>query len=346
MKKIYVLASLALTVNAFAQSPTITSTNLPHVGYTFNDRNDSTTAQMASFTLTPGSGSAQTWNYASAFVTTYTTSSAYVAASSLAGASSFLGSNLGINASTGTVTASVFFTTSSSGIVMNGFYEPGITIVYTPFSEALPTPFTCGNSSVTTYSYTFVSGTYQSKRHATRTITADAYGSLTTPAGTYPSTLRVKSYEKGLDSAFISGTFYSVTKDSSLSYSWFQNSPSLILMSINRDGANTKTTSASYLSSFVNDIENHTTPFAAMSLFPNPASDATGLSYVNKNATHVTIELFDLNGRFIAILANENQPVGKQTLAIDTKALQLNAGLYFVRISSPNGSETVKLSVN
>jgi hypothetical protein len=56
--------------------------------------------------------------------------------------------------------------------------------------------------------------------------------------------------------------------------------------------------------------------------------------------------LFDLNGRFIANLANENQSAGKQTLPIDTKALGLNAGLYVVRIGSLTGYKTVKLSVN
>ncbi|HEX7414672.1 MAG TPA: T9SS type A sorting domain-containing protein [Bacteroidia bacterium] len=346
MKKIYVIASLALTISAFAQSPTITSAILPLAGTTYNQLNDSTTAQMASFSVTPGSGSAQVWNYAADFITTYSSSSTYVAASGLAGATNFPSANLGVSTGTGTTTANLFYTASSSGMVVNGYYSSSLTLTWTPFMEVIPTPFTCGNISNTTYSYTFVSGTYTQRRHATRTITADAYGSLTIPTGTHPSTLRVKTYEHGMDSAFISGTFYSVTKDSSINYDWYESSSPFLVMTISMNGAGNKTTSAAYVSSVTTDIQNHTTPFAGMSLFPNPTTDAVSLSYENTAATHVTIQLFDISGRFISTIADENQPAGKQTLPIDTKALGLNTGLYFVRISSLTGSETVKLSVN
>lgn len=354
MKKVYLIASLALTVNAFAQSPTITSAILPLAGTTYNQLTDSTTAQMTSFTVTPGSGSAQVWNYAADFITTYPSSSTYVAASGLAGASNFPTANLGISTGTGTTTANLFYTASSSGMVVNGYYSSSFQLTWSPFMEVIPTPFTCGNVSNTTYSYTYggVSGTYTytSVRHATRTITGDAYGSLTTPIGIYPSTLRVKTYEVGIDSNFGGVTlplaFTSASRDSSINYDWYESSSPFLVMTISMNGAGNKTTSAAYVSSVTMDIQNHTTPFAGMSLFPNPATDAVSLSYENTAATHVTIQLFDISGRFISTIADENQVAGKQTLPINTKALGLNAGLYFVRISSLNGSETVKLNIN
>ncbi|MHB8261225.1 MAG: T9SS type A sorting domain-containing protein [Bacteroidia bacterium] len=345
MKKIYVIASLALTVSALAQSPTITSADLPVVGTTVNENNDSTTAQMTSFTVTAGSSSAQTWNYAPAFVTTYSSATAYVAPSTLVGASNFPSANLGVNATTGTTTASEFLTTSTSGMVLTGYYTSMYTVKWAPYMELIPTPFTYSNSSVTTYSYSFLYTTYTIKRHATHTITADAFGSLTTPAGTYPSTLRVKSYESGMDSIFSGSTFLQTSKDSSYVYQWLQTGSPHQLMTINMKGTGVAT-SASYVTSVTTGIDNHTSPFAELSLFPNPTADAASLSYENNTATHVTIQLFDISGRFISTIADENQSAGKQTLPINTKALGLNAGLYFVRISSLTGSETVKLSVN
>ena len=112
------------------------------------------------------------------------------------------------------------------------------------------------------------------------------------------------------------------------------------------NGTGTAVTSANYTSSYTTGMETHYIPFANLSVYPNPAIANTNLSYENKNATHITIQLFDISGKLITTLANENQTAGIQTLPIDTKALQLNAGLYFVRISSPNGSETMKLSIN
>ena len=360
MKKNYVLlfasCLFAFTVNtASAQSPTITSANLPHVGSTYNQVNDSNHIDKPTFTVTAGSGTAQTWNYASKFVTTYTSSSTFVTPSSLTGSSSFPGSNLAESTGTGTATTNVFFTSSASGLVLNGAYvtSSSLSVVYVPNAMEIPTPFTYPNTSTTTYSYAIsgAAGTYSytQRQHSTRTITADAFGSLTTPAGTYPNTLRLKSVEVDVDSSFGGVTmplaFTSASTATTTTYNWFESSSPFLLMTISMNGTGA-VTSAAYTQSAASGIESHTSPFETLSLYPNPAVDAASLSYENKNAMHVTIEMYDISGRFIATLANENQTAGKQILPIDAKALGLNSGLYFVRISGLNGSETMKLSIN
>ena len=351
----------ALAVNsAFAQSPTITSANLPAVGVTFNEMSDSTAADLANLTVTAGSSSAQSWNYAGKFANVYSAPISFVSASTGLGASNFPGANLAA-ASGGNWE---YFTSSSSGLSLDGFYANYgagvgyIAVPYTPSEMIVPTPFTYGNTSVSNFSSTSTftvsnagtTYTVTNRQHSTRTITADAYGSLTTPTGTYPSTLRTKAYELQIDTEFVySGSVLvntSPSRDSSLSYEWLQNSQSLLLMEIDMNGAGTAVNGASYLASVTTGIVSIPSPFAELSVYPNPATVATNISYQNKNATQVTIQLFDISGRLITTLANENQTTGQQIVPVDTKALGLTSGLYFVRVTSPNGSETLKLTVN
>jgi len=369
MKKNYVSlltgCFFALGLNlALAQSPTITTANLPVVGTAFGERADSTAGDLPNFTVTAGSASAQSWNYSTQFVNTYTTGINFASPSGLPGASSFPSANLGeTNAGT-----SVFFTTNSSGLSIDGYYAnfgTGIgyvTVPYTGGELVIPTPFTYGNSRVNSFSSTYsVSTTYSSTtytsknvQHSTRTLTADAFGSLTTPAGTYGNTLRIKAYQVNIDTQFVylganaSGTPISTTpsRDSSLDYEWVQNGTPVLLMEIDMNGAGTSVTGANYTTGVTTGIVSLPSAFASLSLYPNPATVATSFTYENKYATHVSIDLFDLSGRLITNLANENQSAGQQTLPIDTKALGLNAGLYFIRISGTNGSETLKLNVD
>ena len=348
--------------SAFAQAPTITSAHLPTAGTTYNQMDDSTAADLPSFMVTAGASSAQTWNYTSVFAHTYADPISFVAPSGLSGASNFASANLGGSQSGN----SLFFTSNTSGLVLDGYYAntgAGFAAVpFTPSEVIIPTPFTYGNSQnnafvstvtiATTYSGTPI--VVKQVQHSTRTLTGDAFGSLTTPGGTFSSTLRIKAYQVDVDTQFVylgttaSGTPIqtSPSRDSSLTYEWVQNNSPVILMEIDMNGAGTVVTGANYSNGVTTGIVSLTSPFTELSVYPNPATTAANLTYENKYATHVTINMFDISGRFIATLANENQSVGKQTLSIDTKALQLNSGLYFVRISGANGSETIKLSVN
>lgn len=342
----------------FAQAPTITSAMLPLVGTSYTIYSDSLGNDTTGFVITPGSSATQTWNYAPNFITTYSTMHSYISPFGLPGASSFPGANLA-DSSYGEYN---FYTAGTNGLIENGYYVniPGFatyTATFTPMGEiVIPTPFTYSdtitNNFSFTYTYSSIGYIVRQTQHTTLAIIADAFGSLTTPAGTYFNTLRIKNYQVDVDSQFLystAGVLLSASpysKDSAITYEWLDNNHPFPLMEIILDGAGTAIKKAFYTQSVTTGVENHTSPFASLSLYPNPAIVATSLTYQNKYATHVNIDMFDISGRLITNLANENQSAGPQTLPIDTKALGLNAGLYFVRISGPEGSETVKLSVN
>jgi len=80
-------------------------------------------------------------------------------------------------------------------------------------------------------------------------------------------------------------------------------------------------------------------------LYPNPAANSTAL-LINANiASVVNIELFDVTGKRVAVIARqEDVYIGMNEIQISTA--ELTSGVYFVTIQSSLGKETVKLVVS
>lgn len=80
-------------------------------------------------------------------------------------------------------------------------------------------------------------------------------------------------------------------------------------------------------------------PDAAASLYPNPATAASQLTYVVQKSGPVTIELLDGRGNTLGTIAPEShQEKGPHTLSINLS--ELSAGTYFYKISTRTGAET------
>src|SRR5437016_308085 len=115
-KLISLFAFLGSSSISLAQSPTITAAAMPSIGYTYNNRTDTTAADRATFTISAGSGSAQTWNYVANFATTYTQTSTFVAPSSGLGNSNFPSANL----AQGSGSAWAYFVKNAAGLSLPG----------------------------------------------------------------------------------------------------------------------------------------------------------------------------------------------------------------------------------
>src|SRR6185437_2477253 len=253
MNKLYislsVAATLALSNTALAQT-TITSAASPTVGYTYNMAADTTPADMPTFTVSPTSATAQSWDYSAVFANTYMAPTSFVAPSGNPGATSFPNSNLATDQGGGTWG---YLISNSSGLFIDGVNASvsGVTAIldFSPNAPQMPTPFTYSNTTTVTYTAvanTTYSGTPVQIRHlATRTVTADAFGSIITPAGTYSNTLRVHTSEITSDIVFIvfgAPSYFTGRFDTTSNYSWYQNTPNALVMSIDQNtaGATTK----------------------------------------------------------------------------------------------------------
>jgi hypothetical protein len=70
----------------------------------------------------------------------------------------------------------------------------------------------------------------------------------------------------------------------------------------------------------------------SLSILPNPAKEIVGIRYTLPMATNVKLSLFDVTGRLIEHVVNENQPSGTYRKSFSNT--NLSQGVYFVRLES------------
>jgi PKD repeat protein len=83
--------------------------------------------------------------------------------------------------------------------------------------------------------------------------------------------------------------------------------------------------------------------FGAM-VYPNPANENTVLTYVDRGAENLNINLTDLSGRVISSWAPRASAPGAQRIEIDTR--NLATGAYLISLHSNGHSRTLKLMVD
>jgi hypothetical protein len=74
---------------------------------------------------------------------------------------------------------------------------------------------------------------------------------------------------------------------------------------------------------------------------PNPFNPTTAIRYDLARAEHVSLRLYDVNGREIRALVDEEQPAGPQSVTLDARGLA--SGVYFYRLETPSFSAERKL---
>lgn len=74
---------------------------------------------------------------------------------------------------------------------------------------------------------------------------------------------------------------------------------------------------------------------------PNPSLNSTSFIYFLSTKSKVSLKLYDLSGRCVKTLVNEEKPAGSHSITFDAK--DLATGVYFVTIAIGNYKETKKL---
>ncbi len=74
--------------------------------------------------------------------------------------------------------------------------------------------------------------------------------------------------------------------------------------------------------------------------YPNPFNPSTKISYSIPQTSFVTLKVYDILGKEIATLVNEEKQVGNYEINFDAK--NLSSGVYFYRIQAGNFTETKK----
>lgn len=81
--------------------------------------------------------------------------------------------------------------------------------------------------------------------------------------------------------------------------------------------------------------------FALSQNFPNPFNPVTKINYAIPHEEKVTINVYDILGRVVKVLVNENQKAGYYTAVFDGS--NYASGIYFYRITAGNFTSTKKM---
>jgi hypothetical protein len=84
---------------------------------------------------------------------------------------------------------------------------------------------------------------------------------------------------------------------------------------------------------------------AAMSVYPNPASDKINVSFNNTTKGLTTVTMFSYDGKQTISLMNEVLNSGNQSLDLNLPA-DVKPGIYFIRVSNNNMNAVHKILVN
>jgi hypothetical protein len=96
-------------------------------------------------------------------------------------------------------------------------------------------------------------------------------------------------------------------------------------------------------SSFAVGLQNLTIDKKSVSVYPNPASNNTSISFTSAESTPIVVTLSDITGRNIYSLST-NATAGANRLSVDLSAF--NNGLYILNLTANNQVLSTKISVS
>lgn len=77
--------------------------------------------------------------------------------------------------------------------------------------------------------------------------------------------------------------------------------------------------------------------------YPNPFNPTTTIAFALPKQTEVSIKLFDLQGRIVSILVDNEMAAGEYQIVFDAK--NIPSGVYFYRIDAEGFVQTKKLTL-
>ena len=86
------------------------------------------------------------------------------------------------------------------------------------------------------------------------------------------------------------------------------------------------------VTSIDNESSNLLNEFSLSQNYPNPFNPSTKISYSIPNQSYVSLKVFDVLGREVAVLVNKEQPYGNYEIEFD--ATILSSGIYFYRLTA------------
>ncbi|HTL80110.1 MAG TPA: T9SS type A sorting domain-containing protein [Bacteroidia bacterium] len=327
MKKLYTtILSATLIAAGLAAQPTLTASSInPAVGDVYNT--------VTSAYVSPGSsGANQTWNLA--LTNNGTVAQSAVAPGTTPYAATYPTATVALSSS-GNYTYYKTSTSSWQNIgVVNG---SGTQIVYSNVEDMMHFPGNYNDTYTDPWAATFVQSTYTYYRTGNTTVTDDAYGTLTTPVGTFNNVMRVHFVQIYQDSTNISSQPFVINYNND-EYMWFLNGnhfPIAAVYTLTISSAGTQQ-GGFYMTNAVGIPEQ--TTLSSFSALPNPANDVVTFNYTLQAKNEVTLHLYNNLGQEMELPETASGIVGENKLQVNVA--DLPEGIYYATLSV-NGEKGV-----
>ncbi len=90
-------------------------------------------------------------------------------------------------------------------------------------------------------------------------------------------------------------------------------------------------------------VNSNPAEYSLMQNYPNPFNPSTVIKYSVKENTQVILKVFDILGREVSTLLDEEKPAGTYTINFDAAKAGLSSGTYFYTIKAGNFVQTKKM---
>ncbi|MBX7107379.1 MAG: T9SS type A sorting domain-containing protein [Chitinophagales bacterium] len=330
------ILALWLTLPSYAQI-TITSANTPDAGDNFVAQGCDTTG------VEPGnSGANITWNFSSLVPSGETVTYEYVAPEGTPFASSFPSASIVQNVLNSLY---IYYNVNESSQSLLGIGGSVMVEVYDNPELLISFPFTYNSTLTDPFSASYEILGLTNYHFGTHTLTADAYGTLILPTGTYNNVLRVKSNTDAKDSMYIFGSS-TVNHDVTSSWIWYTaggKSPILEIVktTTTSQSETIHSKSVAYKSEGTFIAENNAVQ--NISISPNPVADAAIITVNFKNAGAAVINVLDMAGNNVQPVYSG--PFHRGVNNFQFNRVQLSAGMYLLEVNAGGVRELVKFVI-
>ena len=323
MKNIITLLLFVISATLIAQ-PTITNAVLPSNGTIYFGNIDSLGTNL----WVDSAGPNKVWDYSSDFNVHYVISDTFQNASQSSNSAYYPNADLYYS----NETIDYFYKSNSQGLYLDGLCAGTmLNVDYNPDELIIPTPFTYLDLVSDTSRMVVSMGPMgDAISNKIKKYKADAYGTLTTPAGTFNNVLRIEITHYITDSVLTyigPSVIVSVETYQTTEYEWVQNDMYLRLMNITYDSMGV--IDQGYYFSPVQTITRLTKDISNKRLFapyPNPVNSVlySGLEEGESMC------LYDLSGREVF-----STTINSRHQTIDISAL--NKGVYMYVMKDNHG---------
>ncbi|MCW3104976.1 MAG: hypothetical protein JWO09_3416 [Bacteroidetes bacterium] len=320
MKNYFILLTGSLLSGAsalFAQTPLSAAGINPLVGETYTE--------IKTTYVHPGaSGAGVTWDF-SVFPAGVAVINNCVTVASTAYGSYYPSANIAFSRPGG----EAYQKTSSSALQNYGFIASSVSMFEKSYSDPediLRFPFTFGDTYSDNWGGTWDTTSVVLGRLGTTTVTADGYGTLITPAGTFLNTTRVHFVQNYRDSAI--GGSYSINHGCNL-YMWYANGyhyPLARMGTVTYFGATDSL--GAYVDMYVGISEQE--QYSSFRLFPSPAVNNVTISITLEKDQDIQIQVFNMIGQQMQVGYVGKGVPGINNINMDTE--NMPPGSYFVRV--------------